>query len=73
MEKKEIYRKVLDRLYEGLKIDRHDKFQNDRLGERKFAVDNLYPDILLTKKGTNDIEFIIEIVVKEHLNRESHS
>lgn len=71
MEEKEIYSKVLERLFSGLRTDKHDKFKNDRLGERKFAVDNLYPDVILTKKGTDTIDFIIEVVVPEHLNKES--
>lgn len=71
MEEKEIYKKVLNRLYDGIKIERHDKFKNDRLYERKFAVGDLYPDIILTKKDTDTIDFIIEIVVKEHLNQDS--
>jgi hypothetical protein len=70
MEEKIIYSKVLERLFEGLKTDKHDKFKNDRLSERKFAVDNLYPDIILTKKGSDTIDFMIEIVVNEHLNKD---
>lgn len=69
MNDKETYKKVLDRLFEGLNTDRHDKFMNDRLAERKFAVDDLYPDIILTKKGNTTIEFMIEIVVNEHISR----
>lgn len=69
MDEKDIYEKVLKRLFEGLKTERHDKFKNDRLNERKFAVDDLYPDIILTKKDSNTIEFMIEIVVKEHINQ----
>ena len=69
MDEKDIYEKVLKRLFEGLKTERHDKFKNDRLDERKFAVDDLYPDIILTKKDSNTIEFMIEIVVKEHINQ----
>lgn len=69
MNEKETYKKVLNRLFEGLKTDRHDKFKNDRLTERKFAVDDLYPDIILTKKDDTTIEFMIEIVVKEHISK----
>lgn len=69
MDEKDIYEKVLKRLFEGLKTERHDKFKNDRLNERKFTVDDLYPDIILTKKDSNTIEFMIEIVVKEHINQ----
>jgi hypothetical protein len=69
MLEKEIYSKVLEKLYDGLKTENHEKFKNDRLAERKFAVKNFYPDIILTKKGTKDIEFIIEIVIKSHLNK----
>ncbi len=71
MEEKELYSKILSRLYEGLKTENHSKFKNDRLSERKFAVNNLYPDIILTKKDSMDIQFIIEIVIKSHLNKES--
>lgn len=69
MDEIDIYEKVLRRLFEGLKTERHDKFKNDRRDERKFAVDNLYPDIILTKKDSNTIEFMIEIVVKDHINQ----
>lgn len=69
MDEIDIYEKVLTRLFEGLKTERHDKFKNDRRDERKFAVDNLYPDIILTKKDSKTIEFMIEIVVKEHINQ----
>ena len=71
MDEIEIYKKVLTRLFEGLGTEKYDKFKNDRLAERKFAVDNLYPDIILTKKGTKTIDFVIEIVMKEHLNQYS--
>lgn len=70
MQEKEIYSRVLQRLFEGLKTENHEKFKNDRLDERKFAVGSLYPDIILTKKGSKEIEFIIEIVVKSHLKKE---
>lgn len=69
MNEKETYKKVLDRLFDGLKTEKHDKFKNDRLAERKFAVDDLYPDIILTKKDSKTIEFMIEIVVNEHISR----
>lgn len=71
MDEKEIYQKVLTRLFDGLRTEKHDKFKNDRLDERKFAVDDLYPDIILTKKDSTTIEFMIEIVVKEHINKTS--
>lgn len=71
MKDKEIYKKVLDKLYKGLKTEKHDKFKNDRLTERKFSVGDLYPDIIITKKNSDTIDFIIEIVVKEHINNES--
>lgn len=70
MDEKELYSIILNRLYDGLKTENHSKFKNDRLGERKFAVNDLYPDIILTKKNSNDIEFILEIVVKSYLNKD---
>lgn len=71
MKEKEIYTKVLQSLYEGLKTEKHEKFKNDRLTERKFAVGNLYPDILLTKKDSKEVDFIIEIVVSSYSNKET--
>lgn len=71
MNEKQLYSKILNRLYDGLKTEKHSKFKNDRLSERKFAVNDLYPDIILTKKDSDEIEFIIEIVVKNHLSKES--
>ena len=70
MDEKQLYEKILERLYDGLKTDNHSKFKNDRLSERKFAVNNFYPDVILTKKDSNEIEFIIEIVVKSHIKKE---
>ena len=71
MEEKEIYSKVLQSLYEGLKTDKHEKFKNDRLSERKFAIGNLYPDIILTKKDSKVVDFILEIVVPSYSNKET--
>lgn len=70
MEEKQLYSKILEKLFNGLKTDNHSKFKNDRLSERKFAVNDLYPDIILTKKDSNEIDFIIEIVVKSHLKKD---
>lgn len=71
MDEKDLYSKILNHLYDGIKTEKHSKFKNDRLGVRKFAVNDLYPDIILTKKDSDEIEFIVEIVVKSHLNKES--
>ncbi|WP_296142297.1 hypothetical protein [uncultured Flavobacterium sp.] len=71
MDEKEIYKKVLDSLFEGLKIELHDKFKNDRLGERKFPIVDLYPDVIMAKKDTHEIEFIVEIVTESHCNKET--
>ena len=71
MGEKEIYRKVLEELYEGLIIDRHDKFKNDRLGERKFPILDLYPDVIMTKKDTQEIDFIVEIITDNDTNKET--
>lgn len=71
MEEKEIYQKVLKRLYKGLKTEKHEKFQNDRLGERKFAIADLYPDIIMTKKDSNEVDFIVEIIIPSYINKET--
>ena len=71
MNETELYAQVLNQLFDGIKTDHHDKFKNDRTGQRKFAVENLYPDVILTKKGTKEIDFIVEIVIQEHFNKES--
>ena len=66
---KDLYSQLLNRLYEGLKTDNHSKYQNNQLIERKFSVNNLYPDIILTRKETKEIAFIVEIVLKSDLNK----
>ncbi|MBP6001744.1 MAG: hypothetical protein KA513_05870 [Flavobacterium sp.] len=71
MEEKEIYIKILKELYDGLITERHDKFKNDRLGERKFPVFDLYPDVILTKKDTQEIDFIVEIVMDNYVNKDT--
>ena len=68
MNEKELYKKVLDELFNGLKTDNHQKYKNDRLGERNFAIGELYPDIIMTSKDSNEVSFIIEIVTDTHLN-----
>lgn len=73
MNEREIYLKLLNALFTGLKTDKHQKFKNDRTEVRKFAVEDLYPDVILTKKDSDEIDFIIEIVLKEHLNQTSLS
>jgi len=71
MKEEEIYLKVLDRLFKGLKIEKHEKFKNDRLGERKFAINDLYPDIIMTKKNSDEVDFIIEIVIPSYVNKDT--
>ncbi len=71
MEEKEIYKIVLKSLFDGLRTDNHDKFLNDRTSVREFAVGDLYPDVILTKKGSTEIEFIVEIVIKSHLKKQT--
>jgi hypothetical protein len=63
MDEKQIYSKVLELLYEGLKIEKHNKFKNDKLGERNYLVGNLYPDVLMINKETENVDFIVEIVI----------
>ncbi len=70
MNEKEIYEKVLNKLFNGLKTDKHTKYKNDRLSEKQYAVNNLYPDIIMTKKDTDEIDFIVELVVKSHISTE---
>lgn len=71
MDEKEIYKKVLDRLYDGLKTEFHQKYKNDRLGERKFPIIDLYPDVIMAKKESAEIEFMVEIVTESHCNKET--
>ncbi len=71
MEERELYEKVLKRLFDGLKTEKHEKFQNNRLGERKFAISDLYPDIIMTKKDSNEVDFIVEIIIPSYVNKES--
>lgn len=56
-----LYQKVFNKLFEGLRTDNHDKFYNTE-SKREYAVNGLYPDIILTKKGTSEVAFIIEIL-----------
>lgn len=65
MDEKQIYSKVLELLYEGLKTEKHNKFKNDKLGERNFLVGNLYPDVLMINKETENVDFIVEIVISK--------
>ena len=71
MEEKKLYSIILHKLYEGLKTENHEKFQNNRLEERKFAIGDLYPDIILTKKDSKEVDFILEIVVPTYLKKET--
>lgn len=65
MDEKTIYSKVLELLYEGLKTEKHNKFKNDKLGERNYLVGELYPDILMINKETDNVDFIVEIVLSK--------
>jgi hypothetical protein len=65
MDEKQIYSKVLELLYEGLKTEKHNKFKNDKLGERNYLVGNLYPDVLMINKETENVDFIVEIVISK--------
>lgn len=65
MDEKTIYSKVLELLYEGLKTEKHNKFKNDKLGERNYLVGELYPDILMINKETENVDFIVEIVLSK--------
>lgn len=60
-----IYSKVLELLYEGLKTEKHNKFKNDKLGERNYLVGELYPDVLMLNKETENVDFIVEIVLSK--------
>lgn len=71
MDEKEIYNKVLERLFEGLKTDKHDKFKNDKIGERNFLVGDLYPDILMINKETENVDFIVEIVISKNYDNKT--
>jgi hypothetical protein len=71
MDEKEIYKKVLDTLYDGLKTEFHQKYKNDRLGERKFPIIDLYPDVIMAKKDSTEIEFMVEIVTESHCNKDT--
>lgn len=68
MDEKEIYSKVLERLYEGLKTENHNKFKNDKLGERNYLVGDLYPDIIMINKETENVDFVVEIVLNKQYN-----
>ena len=56
-----LYHEVFKKLYEGLRIENHDKFFNTE-EKKEYEVNNLYPDIILTKKGSSEVSFIIEIL-----------
>lgn len=71
MNEKQIYQKVLESLFEGMITDNHEVFKNDRLAERNFAINELYPDIILTKKDSKDVDFIVEIVSESYVNKET--
>lgn len=65
MDDRMIYSKVLELLYEGLKTEKHNKFKNDKLGERNYLVGELYPDVLMLNKETENVDFIVEIVLSK--------
>lgn len=65
MTEKEIYAKVLEKLFDGLKTENHNKYKNDKLGERNYLVGDLYPDVLMINKETDNVDFIIEIVLEK--------
>lgn len=69
MTDKEIYSQILQRLYDGLKTQFYDKYKNDRLGERKFTVEEVYPDVILTEKDSRQVEFTIEIALPQSPKR----
>lgn len=56
-----LYQEVFNKLYEGLRTEKHDKFFNSETNQ-EYAINNLYPDIILTEKGTSEVSFIIEIL-----------
>ncbi|MFV9482295.1 hypothetical protein ACNI3T_00580 [Christiangramia sp. ASW11-125] len=61
MKEEDIYKKVFNEVFSGLKTENHDKFYNTET-KKLYEIDHLYPDIILTKKGTNDVNFIIEVI-----------
>lgn len=65
MTDKGIYSKVLEKLFDGLKTEIHNKYKNDKLGDRNYLVGNLYPDVLMINKETENVDFIIEIVLEK--------
>ena len=68
MEEKEVYEKVLTSLYEGLKTEKHNKFKNNKLGERNYLVGEIYPDVIMINKETENVDFIVEIVLSKQYN-----
>ena len=68
MEEKEVYEKVLTSLYEGLKTEKHNEFKNNKLGERNYLVGELYPDVIMINKETENVDFIVEIVLSKQYN-----
>ncbi len=68
MNKTNIYQRVLDKFYRGINTEHHDRFKNNRFGECLFAVNGLYPDIILTERETKIIEFIIDIAIEDDIN-----
>lgn len=71
MEDTKTYEKVLKKLYDGLKTEHHEKYKNDKLSEKIFSINNLYPDIILTKKDSEEVQFIIEIATEESILKEN--
>jgi phage gp16-like protein len=71
MEETKIYEKVLKKLFDGLSTEHHEKYKNDKFSERKFSINDLYPDIILTKKDSKEVQFIIEIATEESVIKEN--
>lgn len=71
MDEKIVYERVLKKLYDGLSTDNHKKYKNSKLSEKKFAINDLYPDIILTKKDSEEVEFIVEILTESSVIKEN--
>jgi hypothetical protein len=67
MKEEKIYEEVFNKLFSSLKTDYNDKFFNTEL-KKEYAIGNYYPDIILTKKGTSEVNFIIEITAPKQAN-----
>lgn len=63
-----IHDRIIEVAYEGLDKTNHDVYINPGI-QKNIQVNNLYPDIIITKKGEKNVKFIIEVETQDSINQ----